>query len=62
MAEGERWKNRRENAFTLKKVIPESFRKVLMGYINLPIAAKHIIPKCGLKKKKDKHFCRSKVC
>ena len=29
-------------------VIPESFRKILMGSINLPIAAKHIIPKYGL--------------
>ena len=29
-------------------VIRESFRKILMGYINLPIAAKHIVPKCSL--------------
>lgn len=47
-------KTRRKNAFYIEEnlVIPESFRKVLMGYVNLPITAKHIIPKCGLLKNK----------
>lgn len=44
----------KEECFYIEEnlVIPESFRKVLMGYVNLPIAAKHIIPKCGLLKNK----------